>query len=55
MKMGPGKMTDKGELRIRVVASGGVEEEQYDDTVDFKYELKADSELWQLSEGGFKC
>ena len=46
-----GKMTDKGE---GVVESGGVEEgEQYDDTVGFKYDPKADSE--QLSEGGFEC
>ena len=47
-----GKMAEKGE---RVVESGGVEEEQYDDTVGFKYEPKADSEHWQPSEGSFKC
>ena len=48
-----GKMTDKGE---GVVESGGVEEEeQYDDTVGFKYKPKADSESWQPSEGSFKC
>ena len=38
------KMTDKGE---GVVESGGAEEgEQYDDTVGFKYEPKADSKPW---------
>ena len=48
-----GKMADKGE---GVVESGGVEEgEQYDDTVGFKYEPKADSGPWQPSEGSFKC
>ena len=44
-----GKMTDKGE---GVVESGRVEEEQYDDTVGFRYEPKADIKLWQPSEGG---
>ena len=48
-----GKMADKGK---GVVESGGVEEEeQYDDTVGFKYETNADSEHWHPSEGGFKC
>ena len=48
-----GKMAYKGE---GVVESGGVEEEeQYDDTVGFKYKPKADSEPWQPSEGSFKC
>ena len=44
-----GKMTDKGE---GVVESGGVEDEQYDDTVGFKYEPKADIKLWQPTEEG---
>ena len=52
MRKNMGKMTDKGE---GVVESGGVEEEQYDDTVGFKYELKADSESWHPSEEGSKC
>ena len=52
MRKNMGKMTDKGE---GVVESGGVEEEQYDDTVGFKYEPNADSEPWQPSEEGSKC
>ena len=47
------KMADKGE---GVVESSSVEDgEQYDDTVGFKYEPKADSGPWQPSEGGSKC
>ena len=42
-----GKMTDKVE---GMVESGGVEDEQYDDTVGFKYEPKADIKLWQPTE-----
>ena len=52
MRKNMGKMTDKGE---GVVEIGGVEEEQYDDTVGFKYETKADSKSWQPIEGSFKC
>ena len=51
MRKNMGKMTDKGE---GVVESGDVEEKQYDDTVGFKYEPKADSESWQPSEEGSK-
>ena len=48
-----GKVTDKEE---GVVESGGVEEEeQYDDTVEPRYEPKADSKSGQQSEGDNKA
>ena len=53
MKKKMGEISDKGE---GMVESVGVEErEQYDDTVGFTYEPKADSKIWHTSEGGSKC
>ena len=47
-----GKMTDTWE---GVVMCGGVEEEQYDDTVDIWNKPQADSRPCQSSEGDYNC
>ena len=48
-----GKKTDKEKGVFR--NSSVVGEQDDDDTVGFKYEPKADSKLWQPSEGCCKC